>query len=304
MSPSLDPIDVGLRMVEDRRQLLIKAKISEQIRLAQSPWSEALHILMNYPDIAGILDCLYPQVLPYLIKGYEVSPIHHIAYAVKFMAVITTSEGLSPQDVRRGVVAALLHDIGIGDSVLGKITEKMIERAPTSASRERLRKDGIAARREHMEKGVIVSRRLLHDYRTRHPHAISDDDVDVILDIVATHDNCKIPMMEEHIDKKWLLSPDKEDWLKQCHWEADALWMLTPAGILVDLQRENYEDTPENRKERFEFNFHLHKEIVNSYARAYEDEVDEFDFRNETLYRTKAGYAQAMKLKREAEDGK
>lgn len=300
MSHSLNPIDLGLRMIEDRRQLLIRAKVSEQIRLAQDPWREALHTLTNYPDVVTILDGLYPHVLPYLIKGYDVSLVHHIAYAVKFIALITTSEDLDYNDVKRGVVAAFLHDIGIGDSILGKITEKMIENAP-SESRERLRKKGIAARREHMENGVSISRRLLQDYGIRHPQAISDEDINIILDIVGTHDNSKIPMMEEKVDRKWLLRPDKADWLKQCHWEADALWMLTPAGILVDLQREGYEDTPKNRKERFTFNFDLHKKIVTLYDKAYPDEIDTFAFKGGTLYRTQAGYAEAMKLKRDAE---
>lgn len=227
--------------------------------------------------------------------------MHHIAYVVSFMARITTSEQLSRDEVRRGVLAALLHDIGIGDAVLSKITEEMIENA-SETDRPRLRRDGVASRREHMEKGVQISCRLLENYQLVHPHALSNDDIAVILDIVGTHDNSKIPLMEDSVNKKWLLSSNPKDWLKQCHWEADALWMLSPAGILVDLQRQNEEDIPQNRKLKFDFNLGLHREIVKLYAQAYSDqEMVQFGFRDSLLYRTQTGYNVAMEFKRQVD---
>ena len=84
-------------------------------------------------------------------------------------------------------------------------------------------------------------RGLLQSHQRQHPAALSDEDIDVILDIVGSHDHSKIPLMEDRVDRKWLLGSGPDDWLKQCHWEADALWMLTPAGILVDLEREQEE---------------------------------------------------------------
>ena len=268
----------------------------KQIELADEPMKDAMQVLSKYPKVVQILQELYPRILPFLIKGHEDSPIHHIAYVVKFMALITTSEkNLSASEVKRGVLAALLHDIGIGECILKKITERMIQDAPPE-KRDVLRKAGIEARLEHMKKGEDLSKLLLEEYATRNPAMLSREEITPILDIVSTHDNCKIPMMEEKVDKKWLLRPPPDDWLKQCHWEADALWMLTPAGILVDLEREQYEDTPENRRKRFRYNFGLHKKIVNLYREAYKDEVKEFEFRDGTLYRTDMGCAQAAEL--------
>ncbi len=210
------------------------------------------------------------------------------------MARIVTSEGLSASDVRRGVIAALLHDVGIGEAGLPKITEEMIETAP-EAERPRLRREGIAHRREHMLKGVEISRQLLADY------PLATGDIDVIADIVGTHDNSKIPLLQDTIDKKWLLRPGPEDWLKQCHWEADALWMLSPAGILVDLKRQGEVDTPENRKAKFNFNLGLHQAIVKVYEQAYSSkEMQQFGFRDGLLYRSKSGYDIAMEFKRQA----
>ena len=157
-----------LRMLEQRWRVLGKteppgddvvAKISEQIALARAPWSDALTILSPYPEIVTILQDLYPQVLPYLIKGYENSAVHHIAYAVSFMARIALAE-LPQHEVKPGVIAALLHDIGSGDSFLPKVTEEMIEKAPES-EQDGLRVKGIRYRREHMDEGVRISRRLL-----------------------------------------------------------------------------------------------------------------------------------------------
>lgn len=305
MDPTYDPIDRGLQMLEERWRLLlhsrVKAKIMKQIALGRAPWREASITLASYSEIFKILDDLYCHVLPYLIKGFENSAIHHIPYVVSFMARISTSEGLSPVDIKRGVVAALLHDIGSGDSVLPKITEEMIKKAPPS-DRERMRQEGIAYRREHMEKGVEISRTLLENYQLQHSHALTPADVEVILDIVGTHDDCKIPLMQETVDKKWLLSPDESDWLKQCHWEADALWMLCPEGILIDLEREKEDDTPENRKAKFDFNYGLHAEIVELYPKVYSaKEMEDFKFRDGHLYRSDTGHDMAMAFKRDVE---
>jgi hypothetical protein len=302
-------VEVGLRMLEQRWRVLGKAeppgddvvaKISEQIALARAPWSVALTILSPYPEIVTILQDLYPQVLPYLIKGYENSAVHHIAYAVSFMARIALAE-LPQHEVKPGVIAVLLHDIGSGDSFLPKVTEEMIEKALES-EQDGLRVEGIRYRREHMDEGVRISRRLLETYRAEHPNALEDGDVDVILDIVGTHDDCKIPLMETTVNKKWLLRPTREDWIKQCGWEADALWMLCPAGILIDMEREHEEDTPENRKAKFAFNLGLHRSIVELYPEAYsQHEMEQFGFRDGLLYRSATGYEMAMEFKRQVE---
>jgi hypothetical protein len=305
MDPALSPLDVGLHMLHERRRVLgkaeppgaeVQAKISEQIALAQAPWSDTLATLASFPDTVTILDQLYGRVLPYLIKGYENSAVHHTAYTVSFMARIAVAELRGPE-VKRGVVAALLHDIGSGDSFLPKITEARIRRAAESA-RDRLRAEGIRYRREHMEKGVAISRQLLETYQLQHPHAITAEDRAVILDIVGTHDNCKIPLMEATVNKAWLLRCDPQEWIKQCHWESDALWMLCPAGILIDLEREHEADTPQNRKAKFMSNLGLHARIVDLYRRAHsEQEMEQFAFRDGLLYRTATGHQIAMAYK-------
>ena len=302
MDACSDPIKVGFQMLNESKRPLLRARIIEQISLAREPWDRTSRALAGYPQVLAILDGLCCQVLPYLIKGCETSPVHHTAHVVYFMAKITTSDDkLACADVKRGVLAALLHDIGMGDTVLPKITEEMIGKAPES-QKTRLCREGIAARREHMEKGKAISRKLLERYQFLHPHTLSDDDIAVILEIVGTHDNNKIPLMADTVKKKWLLSPTDDDWLKQCHWEADALWMLSPAGILIDLTREQEKDTPENRRKKFYFNLGLHRDIVTLYQQACsQEEIDQFGFRDGLLYRTWTGYALATDFKKQVD---
>ncbi len=274
-----------------------RSRIAEQIELAREPWSQAMKLLAADPILISALDHLWPQVLPFLIKGNEVSPVHHVAYVVSFMARICLVE-VTPLEMRRGVLAALLHDIGIGDCALPKISEASIKRAAPEEA-VRLRHDGIASRLEHMKLGVVISRGLLQDYQRQHSDALSDDDIAVILDIVGSHDYSKIPLMQDHVDRQWLLGPGRNDWLKQCHWEADALWMLTPAGILVDLEREREENTAANRQAKFQFNLSLHRQIISLYAEAYSaDEMLRFGFHDGLLYRSVAGYELARHFER------
>lgn len=302
----MNSVEVGLEMLQDRRRSLgqpvgvtdrDRTRIADQIRWAAEPFEEAKRRLIDHPDVVHGLESLWPQVLPFLIKGNEVSPVHHIPYVVNFMVQISLAE-LSPVDLKRGVLAALLHDIGIGDCALPKISEASIKRASPD-EKIRLRRDGIASRLEHMKLGVEISRGLLQGYQHT-ARTLTDEDIEIILDIVGSHDYSKIPLMEDHVDRKWLLSPDKKDWLKQCHWEADALWMLTPAGILVDLEREREENTPANRRAKLVFNLGLHRQIIDLYAQAYTtDEMLSFGFHEGLLYRTETGYGIARTLTEE-----
>ncbi|MDB5347409.1 MAG: hypothetical protein JWP89_5786 [Schlesneria sp.] len=306
----MDPVELGLQKLQDRRRILgqpcdvtphDRIRISTQLELAAEPWAQARQLLEARPDIVAGLDALWPQILPYLIKGNEVSPVHHIPYVVCFMAQIGLAE-VSPVDLKRGVLAAVLHDIGIGDCSLPKISEASIKRAEP-AEKIRLRRDGIASRLEHMKLGAEISRGLLRDYQQQTPAALTDKDISVILEIVGSHDYSKIPLMEDHVDRKWLLGSGQADWLKQCHWEADALWMLTPDGILVDLEREREENTAAIRHEKLKFNLGLHRQIINLYAEAYSPaEMQQFSFHEGLLFRSETGYQLARQLTQSLRD--
>lgn len=295
---NMDILERGFRYLADRQRLLHEQAIRTQIDLATVPWLEARQTLHAYPDVVALLDALYPEVVPYLIKGHEVSPVHHIAYVVSFMAKIAVGENLAPTDVKRVVLAALLHDIGIGDSLRPKISERQIGMERDPVRQQHLRREGIASRCEHMEHGVRIGRELLQALASP---LLSAEDHAVILEIVGTHDNSKIPLMEQTVDPVWLLRPGADDWLKQCHWEADALWMLCPAGLLVDLQRGQRPATAENVQEQFAFNLNLHRAIVTKYEQAFtaDGTFAQYGFRAGTLYRTATGFHLAQQFARQ-----
>lgn len=298
MSETFEKVEQGLQLLQQRRQRLgidpqitrrDRDRIAQQQQLAREPWALTRTMLADDPELVRLLDDLWPEILPHLIQGNEISPIHHIPNVVWFMVQICLKE-VTRQEMKRGVIAALLHDIGIGACGLPKISEASIQRA-NPVDKVRLRRDGIASRLEHMKRGVEISGRLLQAHVQSHPGSLTEEDIDAILQIIGSHDYSKIPLMEDRVDRKWLLSPGREDWLKQCHWEADALWMLSPAGILVDLERENEEDTPAHRKAKFLFNLSLHRDIVTLYGKAYSpEEMKRFGFHDGLLYRSETGY--------------
>lgn len=305
-----DDLEKGFEMLAERRRSLglppqvtdrDRSRVAEQHELCRAPWAECRAALAGDPDIVAILDDLWPRVVPYLVKGYEVSPVHHIPHVVLFAARIGSAE-LGPADRKRLITAALLHDIGIGDSILPKISEHSV-RNSAGPERERLRRDGIASRLEHMRHGARISASLLEDLRRRRPELLNGDDLDAIVDIVGTHDNAKIPLLEGRADRRWLLGTSSADWVKQCHWEADALWMLCPAGVRVDLLREGADDTAANRAAKLRFNVGLHAEIVTLYAGALDaDEMRRLAFRDGLLFRSGAGHELAAGFLRRAED--
>ena len=274
----------------------------------------------HYQDVARILIDLYPIVLPYLIKGQDESPTHHIAHVVNFMSEILLGEvdkSISPENVKRGMIAALLHDIGVGDAIFPKITENMVKNETDPKKKEALRTAAMESRKEHMEKGVEISREILEEYnKTEEGKTFAPEDVETILNIVGKHDNSKIPLMMvgEYGDsmipeavlvecRKYLLTSDKSDWLMQLHWEADALWMLSSDGLLVDLKRQGEADTPQNRLAKLRYNLGLHSEVVTKvYEKVYSvDEFKKLNFHKDLLYRSQTGYDIARRLVAEGE---
>jgi len=89
----------------------------------------------------------------------------------------------------------------------------------------------------------------------------------------------------------------------QLHWEADALWMLTEAGITVDLLRGKDPSTADlsNREKRkkFSYNYWLHGKIVRVYEKVFNgNEMAAFGFINRHLYRSNTGHNIAMRLRK------
>ena len=288
----------------------IDVKVNTQNQLARFPLTQAISVLHEHgrKDVAEILLDLYPAVLPFLVMGHDGNPIHHTAIVVNFMSQIAIAETTKEKDsdgVKITVLAALFHDIGLAQAVMGKITEEMIENALDEHKGEMSRK-GIEARLEHMNKGAVITEQILRDYRgKRGDTVISADEIEAIVDIVRRHDYAKIPLMQKvagiEINTDYLFDPKddkKDDYLIQLHWEADSLWMLDPIGIEADFDREGKTDTPANRIEQFSYNLHLHRDVMNLYVEGYGTGLNQIGYCNEgLLYYSRTAYEKAKQLR-------
>jgi len=81
---------------------------------------------------------------------------------------------------------------------------------PNATSEERAAKEAMVARavvfrREHMEIGAAIADTILASYRARSSAPLSDDDVVEIKRLILHHDDLKIPLWQETVDKKWLV---------------------------------------------------------------------------------------------------
>lgn len=242
--------------------------------------------------------------LPHLIEGFEESPVHHIAHVVEAAVKIGIAEKLPEPELASLVLAALFHDVGIGQSELPKIAESRVNLASPEL-RDELRAVAIASRLEHMEKGARIARALMRDHIDEHgEHAsLLRTIASTVEQIVAEHDFSKIPLLESSPGdyRKWLLGNTRSDWLKQLHWEADALWMLSRDGLAIDLARtagidiatfqNSPADTPQARLVQLGFNLSLHRKVVELYETAFSpEEFASYGFPpSGLLYRSKGG---------------
>ncbi|HTL48979.1 MAG TPA: HAD family hydrolase, partial [Verrucomicrobiae bacterium] len=306
MERELSPAETG-RITET-----VERDVEFQIEKARGPLDQALGKLRaaGFGDEAALVEDLYQKVLPYLIKSQDISPIYHITHVLNFMAEILVDEfakgSVTRTDVKNGMTAALFHDSGIGYQTLRKIREsdiddvqKAIDAMPETNEPEReakrlkrlekeaLRKKAILSRQQHMmAAGEIAALVLKDDAR------FSAADEAAVRDIVETHDNSKIPLLEDTIDSKWLLSPGKKDWLKQLHWEADALEMLTEDNNEVDRERtRKYGGTPMEPRVQYEYNRVLHRKYIEDvYEKASGIDLAAYGFKDGLLYRSEKGY--------------
>lgn len=285
-----------------------EAVVMQQCGFAAENLSEtAATLAAVHPRVAGLVLDLYPFVLPHIIQGYDESPVHHISEVVRHAGLIAVGESLNEADTALLVVAALIHDAGIGPAVYPKIGESRVA-AASGDVQAKLRKLGIASRLEHMVLGAEMVDPIFEACiaaGTQYRDILESIRVEVRR-LVAEHDYCKIPLLEPDAAKHtaWLLR--KDDRIGHFLWQADAGWMLTPRGIRIDIARANklstieVETDPRNSVEarinRFAFNIRLHRDVVSLYRGALsQSEFDAYVFPPEGfLYRSATGYRLAQ----------
>lgn len=280
-----------------------------EITRAGAPFSEAIDRLRanGHVDIALILEHLFNMSLLHFIEGREKNPVHHMAYVVNFMSEIMLAKDASEKELKRGVVAALLHDIGLARVEEGKIRKSDIESAPLE-KRPAVIDEAIRSRQAHMLQGAKTAKELLNAYNAWFGETFSDADIQEITRLIEIHDNPSIVEYEllrglsegqiKFHGKKWLF--EKDDKLMMYLREADRLWMLSKDGIEVDLERDSEkaqkrlhekggDPTPANvdPKARVISNIKRHREEAELYSKLLGEEIaEDYEFKDGFLYRT------------------
>lgn len=282
-------------------------EIKAQIDTARGFFREAGDTLRGagYGREAGMMTRILTMSLPLFVEASEKTPVHHTACVVKMMARILLGEDASPAEIRRGVVAALLHDVGLARVAAEKMRKADILAAAPDR-REAVIERAIAARRAHMVHGAWMAETVLTAFNGWFGEGLSPEDVAEVCRLVALHDNPSVQEYEEmrghRAGATWLLSLD--DRLAMFLREADRLWMLTEEGIAadleLDLQKEQKalaaagrdpQDARPDREARIAANIARHREEAALYERALGGGAAAYGFINGTLYRTRTGYA-------------
>ncbi len=129
---------------------------------------------IGHSGVAGLIQELYPGLVPYFIGCGSANPVHHTSYVLQFLAVILADEKEHETPVRVAMLAALFHDVALGLSKLPKITEAHIEEKTRDVLRggatieelKKYRNDAVKARKEHMQKGAEIAEGILTEYKT------------------------------------------------------------------------------------------------------------------------------------------
>ena len=170
------------------------------------------------------LDYIKGLSLPYYIEGEHISPISHVSYVLAFAEILAKGEGLNDDQVKVLLIASALHDVGNCRCTLKKVVESDLSGNVSAA------KDMVNFRGEHMVHGRIISKDILRKASFLYPNELPEKFIDDILRLVGNHDNFKI----SKYDDSFVIYRDQLMVLLN---EADALWRLTPLGIMKDIVR-------------------------------------------------------------------
>src|SRR5258708_3654699 len=107
--------------------------VQRSIELAREDITAISEILVAAQQSAliEVIEYLFAQLLPSLVQSHKISPVHHATSVARRMAEIMQREGATPEEWKRGLVAALAHDAALGLTGEGrKIRKADIDRLP------------------------------------------------------------------------------------------------------------------------------------------------------------------------------
>ena len=221
------------------------------------------------PELTSLVRRLFHLVLTDLIESHTVSPVHHVTRVARNMAEILHGEGADAEEWRRGLAAALLHDVALGRTGEGrKIRKAEIEKLPPD-EREAEIQAAIESRQSHMKVGAGIAARALQAYNAIHGATFSQSDIEEVALLIRIHDN---PSIQEYDSLRtrpsginWLF--DSGHRLMKFLREADRLFMVSFDGVEVDLERDGVSSTAATRLARLAVNIRRHREEATLYGK-------------------------------------
>jgi len=154
----------------------------------------------------------FDKARPILKRGKNKNgDVAHTLYVFSSMMEILKVETSSTTDIKIGLTAALLHDIGYGLLVMAG---KEVSELSTQESR-----------REHMTKGAGYARQNLG------ASGLSVEEIERVAYLISIHDNPSV------FEEGRGIPLDINDSMSFMLREADRLWMMSPEGFSDDMEK-------------------------------------------------------------------
>lgn len=189
--------------------------------------------------------------------------LHHTFYVVKTIQKILTHENASPENLKMGIVSALLHDTGY---LVIKNKFKVFQDFQKSE-----------IRKAHMEAGAKYAEKTLKKINQA-KKIFPYNEIKNISFLVSIHDN---PSVKEKDFNRIL---DVKDSLSYSLREADRLWMTSEDGFAYDLMRMKEKTGEESPKKLFDH-------MLKRYAEEKSLYKDDGKFQGNTLFRSEEAYS-------------
>jgi hypothetical protein len=172
-----------------------------------------------------------------------------------------------------------------------KVTASAVRTAAAN-ERDQLIRRAVAERTLHNEEATRQAPSVLTAASILTGITIPPEDIEMVRSIVGRHDLPTVAQLKSEsnqpLGKEDLFGPG--DWRELLFRCIDRMWMVTPEGVDVDVNRDRARGKATSPAEVLRRNAQRHHEEYELYARVYEDDVRQFNFIEQTLYTSPAAF--------------
>ena len=241
--------------------------------------------------LLAVLRRLLMLVFADYVEAEAGNPVDHHLFVLRHMVSIACFEKYSDTELLRAAAIAMLHDVAPVEKIpRGRVAELTIRDPKAGEALEVRRKSN---RTLHMREGsAMAQKRLLQLNHSFSEVVFSEEDIEVICEVIRIHDNpsIDIPIPTTMAGLSSRMAQIYK--LAAAFREADRLWMITIRGVYVDIEREakSLED-PELFRKQLEANLERFRDERKLYSESDGPFQDE-----EMFFRTAGGYTLLQNL--------